>query len=202
VRKGELTRNAILDRATGLASKVGLDGLTIGALASDLELSKSGLFAHFHSKEALQLQVLEHGAAAFVELVIRPALAEPRGEPRMRALFERWLDWAQSSPLPGGCIFVQAAVELDDRPGPVRDRLVDFQQQWLAVISTSMEQGIEAGTFHTSADPEQFAHDLYGVMLAYHHASRLLRDPRAEARARRAFDALLHAAMAPAENHR
>jgi len=112
----------------------------------------------------------------------------------MRALFERWLEWSQSSPLPGGCLFVQAAVELDDRPGPVRDRLVQFQRQWLGVLSTSLELGITAGAFHNVADPEQFAHDVYGVMLAYHHASRLLRDPRAEARARRAFEALLAAA--------
>jgi AcrR family transcriptional regulator len=202
MRKGDLTRQAILDRATGLASTVGLEGLTIGALATDLRLSKSGLFAHFHSKESLQLQVLEHGAAAFVTRVIRPALAEPRGAPRMRALFERWLDWAQSSPLPGGCLFVQASVELDDRPGPVRDRLVEFQRQWFAVIVTSMELGIRAGAFHNIADPEQFAQDLYGVMLAYHHASRLLRDPRAEARARRAFDVLLNAALVPVEKHR
>lgn len=194
MRKGDLTRHAILDHAAGLASKVGLEGLTIGALATDLELSKSGLFAHFHSKEALQLQVLEHAAAVFVERVVRPSLAEPRGEPRLRALFERWLDWSQSSPLPGGCVFVQAAVELDDRPGPVRDRLVQFQRQWLGVIVTSMELGIAAGAFHNVADPEQFAHDVYGVMLAYHHASRLLRDPRAEARARRAFETLLAAA--------
>jgi AcrR family transcriptional regulator len=194
MRKGELTRHAILDHAAGLASKVGLEGLTIGALATDLELSKSGLFAHFHSKEALQLQVLEHAAAVFVERVVRPSLAEPRGEPRMRALFERWLEWSQSSPLPGGCLFVQATVELDDRPGPVRDSLVQFQKQWLGVLSTSMELGIAAGAFHSVADPEQFAHDVYGVMLAYHHASRLLRDPRAEARARRAFEALLAAA--------
>jgi AcrR family transcriptional regulator len=202
MRKGDLTRQAILDRATGLASKVGLEGLTIGALATELQLSKSGLFAHFHSKEALQLQVLDHGAAVFVESVIRPALAEPRGEPRMRALFERWLAWTQSSPLPGGCLFVQAAVELDDRPGPVRDRLVQFQRQWLGVIVTSLELGIDAGAFHNVADPEQFAHDVYGVMLAYHHASRLLRDPRAEARARRAFDALLKAALVPAQTYR
>lgn len=194
MRKGELTRHAILDRATGLASTVGLEGLTIGALATDLELSKSGLFAHFHSKEALQLQVLEHAAGVFVERVVRPALAQPRGEPRVRALFERWLEWSRSSPLPGGCLFVQATVELDDRPGPVRDRLVQFQRQWLGVLSTSLELGIAAGAFHSVADPEQFAHDVYGVMLAYHHASRLLRDPRAEARARRAFEALLAAA--------
>jgi AcrR family transcriptional regulator len=196
MRKGDLTRHAILERATGLASKVGLEGVTIGSLAAELELSKSGLFAHFHSKEALQLQVLEYGATQFLEHVIRPSLAEPRGEPRLHALFERWLGWSQSSPLPGGCVFVQAAVELDDRPGPVRDRLVGFQRQWLGVLATSLKKGIDAGAFHADADPEQFAQDVYGVMLAYHHASRLLQDPRAEPRARRAFATLLAAARA------
>lgn len=202
MRKGELTRQAILEQATGLASQVGLEGLTIGSLAEALDLSKSGLFAHFHSKEALQIQVVEHGAAVFVENVVRPALAASRGAPRLQALFTRWLDWARSSPLPGGCLFVQAAVELDDRPGPLRDRVVHFQRQWLDVIATSFRKGIEAGAFRAAADPEQFAHDLYGVMLAFHHASRLLRDPEAEARARRAFDALLNAALVPAETHR
>ncbi len=193
MRKGDATRQAILDRATGLASTVGLEGLTIGALAAELDLSKSGLFAHFQSKEALQLQVLDHGAAVFVGNVVRPALAAPRGEPRIRALFDRWLNWSRSSPLPGGCLFVQATVELDDRPGPARDRLVEYQRQWLNVIATSLQMGIEAGAFRRDADAMQFAHDLYGVMLAYHHASRLLHDPQAETRAGRAFDALLSA---------
>lgn len=193
MRKSDTTHQTILDHATGLASKVGLEGLTIGALASELELSKSGLFAHFQSKEMLQLQVLDHGAAVFVENVVRPALSAPRGVARMRALFDRWLDWARSSPLPGGCLFVQATVELDDRPGPVRDRLVEYQRQWLEVLATTLQKGIEAGAFRRDADSMQFAHDLYGVMLAYHHASRLLRDPQAETRARRAFDALLTA---------
>jgi hypothetical protein len=111
----------------------------------------------------------------------------------MRVLFDHWLDWARSSPLPGGCLFVQATVELDDRPGPARDRLVEYQRQWLDVIATSLQKGIAAGAFRRDADAMQFAHDLYGVMLAYHHASRLLHDPLAETRARRAFDALLSA---------
>jgi AcrR family transcriptional regulator len=199
MRKGDLTKQAILEQATGVASQVGLEGLTIGTLADALHLSKSGLFAHFHSKEALQMQILEHGAAVFVERVVRPALAAPRGAPRMQALFTRWLEWSRSSPLPGGCLFVQAAVELDDRPGPLRDRVAAFQRQWLDVIATSFRKGIESGAFHGDADPQQFAQDLYGVMLACHHASRLLRDPQAEARARRAFDALLGASLLPAE---
>lgn len=195
--KGEFTRQAILDRAAGLASRVGLDGLTIGALATELQLSKSGLFAHFRSKETLQLQVLDHAAALFVDRVVRPALAAPRGEPRLRLLLDRWLDWVRSSDVPGGCLFVQASTEWDDQPGPVRDRVADFQRQWLDVIATSFRKGIEAGLFRSDADPGQFAYDTSGVMLAYHHASRLLRDPAAEAHARAAFDALLLAARSP-----
>jgi AcrR family transcriptional regulator len=192
--KGESTRQAILAHAAGLASQLGLTGLTIGALADDLQLSKSGLFAHFRSKEALQIQVLEHAAAHFIEEVVRPALQKPRGEPRMRALFERWLAWEQAEMLPGGCVFVAAATELDDRPGPVRGRLVELQRQWLDVLATSIRNGVEAGRFRADADGEQFAQDLYGVMLAFHHHTRLLGDPRAESRARRAFETLLRAA--------
>ncbi len=189
--KGADTRNAVLERAVALASKVGLGGLTIGTLADELKLSKSGLFGHFRSKEALQIQVLNHAAERFVEAVVRPALAQPRGEPRVRSLFHRWLDWARSSPMPGGCLFVAAATELDDKEGPVRDRLQQLQREWLGVIATSYHKGIEEGHFPEDGDPDQFAHDLYGVMLAYHHAYRLLRDPKAEARARHAFQALL-----------
>lgn len=189
--KGADTRHAVLERAVALASKVGLGGLTIGTLADELQLSKSGLFGHFRSKEALQIQVLNHAAERFIEAVVRPALAQPRGEPRVRSLFHRWLDWARSSPMPGGCLFVAAATELDDKDGPVRDRLQTLQREWLGVIAMSFQKGIEEGHFPEDADPDQFAHDLYGVMLAYHHAHRLLRDPKAETRARHAFQALL-----------
>jgi AcrR family transcriptional regulator len=191
--KGDTTRQIILTHAAGLASQVGLTGLTIGALADDLQLSKSGLFAHFRSKEALQIQVLEHAAAQFVEQVVRPALRKPRGDARMRALFERWLEWEDTDMLPGGCVFVAAASELDDQPGPARDRLVELQRQWIDLIATSVEKGVEAGRFRADADGEQFAQDLYGVMLAFHHHARLLGDTRARTRARRAFDTLLRA---------
>jgi len=192
--KGETTRQAILDRAMTLASQVGLTGLTIGRLAEDLELSKSGLFGHFQSKEALQIQVLEHAAETFVEQVVRPALAEPRGLPRLRALVERWLAWDSS--LPGGCVFVAAAAELDDRPGSVRLRLVELQRQWIDFIATSVRRAIDEGHVARETDAVQFAQDLYGIMLAWHHHSRLLGDPVAEQRARRAFEALLVAAAA------
>lgn len=193
MRKGELTRQTILEKATSLASQVGLEGLTIGSLAEKLEISKSGLFAHFRSKEALQLQVIEHTAQRFVDTVVRPALGAPRGEPRVRALFERWLVWPRLAGF-SGCPFVGLATELDDQPGPARDRLVQAQRDWFEVIATCFRTGITEGQFRPSADPEQFAQDLYGVMLAHHHTARLLRDPKAEERTRSAFEALVKAA--------
>lgn len=192
--KGELTRQAILERATSLASQVGLEGLTIGRLADDLDLSKSGLFAHFRSKEALQVQILDFVAERFIDNVVRPALKAPRGEQRVRVLFERWLAWDRSRPLPGGCLFVAAATELDDRPGPARDRLVRAQRDWLDLIATCCRKAVIEGHFRADLDPEQFAHELNGIILAYHHASRLLRDPAAEERTRATFEALVKAA--------
>jgi AcrR family transcriptional regulator len=194
--KGDLTRQTIVEEATRVASRVGLGGLTIGSLAADTGLSKSGLFAHFNSKESLQLQVLDHASARFVDLVVRPALKAPRGEPRVRELFDRWFAWCRDE-LAAGCLFVAAATELDDRPGPVRDQLAKVQRDWLETIGTVFATGVSEGQFRADADPEQFAQDLYGVMLAYHHSSRLLDDPRAEQRARRALDRLLDAAREP-----
>lgn len=195
--KGELTRQTILEHAAALASKVGLEGLTIGRLAQDLDLSKSGLFAHFQSKEELQRQVLEYAASRFVHSVIKPVLATPRGEPRVRAVFDHWMRWPKHNPLPGGCIFVAAASELDDRPGPVRDLLVSLQRDWLDLLANTVRTGISEGHFRPETDPDQFAHDMYGVMLAFHHAYRLLLDSRAEERARRSFEALLDGIRQP-----
>lgn len=189
--KGEDTRTAILDQSVRLASRVGLSGLTIGTLADALELSKSGLFAHFQSKETLQVQVLGRASHIFVQVVVRPALAAPRGEPRVRAIFDRWLGWTERASLPGGCLFVAAATELDDRPGVVRDRLVELQKDWLELIANVVRTGIEEKHFRADLDAEQFAHELYGVMLGYHHSDRLLRDPRSAERARSAFESLV-----------
>jgi AcrR family transcriptional regulator len=191
LRKGQDTRQIILGHAASLASRIGLSGLTIGALAEELKLSKSGLFAHFKSKEQLQLEVLDYAAGRFVEVVLKPALAAPRGEPRVRTLFEGWLHWPVRSGLVGGCIFVSAASELDDQPGPIRDRLVELQKDWMETMANTINSGINEGHFRSDADPEQFAQDLYGVMLALHHAHRLLRDPKSTERARRSFEAIL-----------
>ena len=192
--KGEETKAAILGHAVQLATRIGLNGLTIGRLAGDLGLSKSGLFSHFRSKEALQIQVLDAAAERFVDEVVRPAVREPRGEPRVTALFERWLAWTKSNSGPGGCLFVAAAAELDDRPGPVRERLVALQKGWLEMVGIVFSKGVEAGRFRGDIDPDAFAHDLYAIMLGFHHAARLLKDPRAEARAHGAFERLLSTA--------
>ena len=146
------------------------------------------------SRPQLQVQVLETAAARFVSTVIKPALTVRRGEPRLRDLFERWLDWEGRQRTPGGCIFVQASVELDDREGPARDRLVQLQKDWLGVMATTVRGAISERHFRRSIDPDQFAHDLNGIMLAYHHAARLLKDRAAEQRARTAFEALVRAA--------
>lgn len=186
--KGEETRLAVLDQAVEVARRVGLSGLTIGSLAEQAQLSKSGLFGHFHSKEALQLQVLGRARERFEDEVARPVLRVPRGEPRVRELVDRWLRWDAA---PGGCPFVAAASEFDDQPGAVRDRLVRDQRDLFDMITTVFRTGVAEGQFRADADADQFAQDLYGVMLACHHATRLLGDGHAEHRARRAVEALL-----------
>jgi AcrR family transcriptional regulator len=189
--KGELTRQTILDHAASVATKLGLEGLTIGHLADDLGLSKSGLFAHFQSKESLQLAVVDFAAERFVEAVIKPSFTADRGEPRVRALFENWLAWPKRSGLAAGCFFVAASVELDDRPGPVRERLVKLQRDWLDTLAQAVRIAISERHFRQDVDPDQFAYEMYGSMLVTHHFTRLLRDPGADQRARKAFERLL-----------
>ena len=189
--KGEETRRAILDRGTDLASQVGLRGVTIGVLADALGLSKSGLFAHFKSKDALDVALIEHSGARFVELVVRPALKAPRGEPRLRALFQRTLDWPLRLGLPGGCPMIAAAAELDDCPGPARDALVAQQKDWLDTLANLVRVAVSEGHLTARIAPEQMAFELYSIQLMHHLAARLLRDPRADERALEAFETLL-----------
>lgn len=193
--KGEATRQAILARAFELAKTVGLSGLSIGRLAEDTGLSKSGLFAHFGSKEALEVAVVEEAARQFVAFVMAPALQKPRGEPRVRALFERWVEWGQR---PGGCFFVAAVAELDDRPGPPRDALVQTCKDWLDTLATAARITVAEGHFRPDLDPDQFAFDVYGVMLGFHTYHKFLRAPDALARARASLERLLASARAPA----
>ena len=195
--KGEQTREAILVHALGLATRIGFEGLTIGRLADDLRMSKSGLFAHFRSKEALQLEILRLAGERMIETVVKPALAAHRGEPRVRALFSGWLAWEQSPSLPGGCPFMAASFELDDRPGPVRDFVVQNLRDWLDTIAGAARIAVQEGHFRADLDCEQFAYDCQGIGLAFVHASRLMRDPQAQARADSAFESLLRSSRAP-----
>ena len=194
--KGETTRSAILDVALATASQIGLEALTIGGLAREAGLSKSGLFAHFASKEDLQLEVVRKAIARFVELVIAPALKKPRGEPRVRALFENWFSWSRASELPGGCLFIAASSEFDDQPGPVRDLLLSSQKDWLGVLAQAARVAVEEGHFKANLDAEQFAWQLDSFILGYHHSARLLRSKDAQKRAQTAFESLIRASRA------
>jgi AcrR family transcriptional regulator len=196
--KGERTRAAILDEALRLVSKAGLDGLTIGTLADATGMSKSGLFAHFGSREELLLKVLEHGQQEFVELVVKPALGRPRGAQRLRAMFVNWLDWTESAELPGGCPMIGGATEFDDKPGPVREMLATGQRAWIDTLKRAVRQAIDEGQLRDDTDPEQIAFEMFGVALVVHHHRRLLGYQKARERALAAFDALLerHASTA------
>jgi len=193
VTKGPATRATILDQAVDTAYAVGLGGLSIGVLATRSEMSKSGLFAHFGSKEALQLAVLEHAREDFIARVIRPALATPRGESRVRELFTGWLRVTVDRSR-GSCLFVKAATELEGWDGPVREQLVRDHRDLFETVALVFSTGISEGHFAADADPEQFAHDLHGILLAVYHARGILEDPAADNRAWRAFQALLEAA--------
>jgi AcrR family transcriptional regulator len=190
-RKGEQTRTAILDEALKVASKLGLEGLTIGGLADATAMSKSGLFAHFGSREDLQLAVLEHAAQRYGETVLMPALKIERGLPRLRAMFAHWLDWTLASGLPGGCIMIAAAAEYDDRPGPIRDAVIANQHRGNAVTRKAVRLAVEEGHLKPDTDPEQISFELLGIVLASHNHRRLLGDKEARKRALTAFDELV-----------
>jgi AcrR family transcriptional regulator len=198
--KGEQTRTAILDEALRIASKLGLEGLTIGSLADATGMSKSGLFAHFGSREDLQLAVLEHAAQLYGEKVFIPVLKIERGLPRLRALFERWLDWTIESGLPGGCIMISAAIEYDDRPGPIRDAAIANQHRGNAITQKAVRLAIEEGHLGPDTDPEQISFEMLGIVLASHNHRRLLGDKEARKRALTAFEQLISRHAAPARN--
>jgi AcrR family transcriptional regulator len=197
VSKGASTRDAVLGHALALASEVGLEGVTIGTLAERAQMSKSGLFAHFDSKEALQIAVLDEAVRRFVEKVVAPALRQKRGEPRLKALLDNWLRWANADFMPGGCVFVASIADLDDRPGPVRDRLAESQRDWLGTLTTAIRIAIDEGHFRKELDPAQLAHEFLTLAYGTHLISRLLRDAASEGRLRIAVDRLLADARAP-----
>lgn len=187
-QKGQQTRAAILDAALDIASRDGLEGLSIGQIADRLDMSKSGVFAHFGSREDLQIAVIDEYARRFMDAVFHPAIRQPRGLPRLTAMFENWLFRVQTVDIPNGCVFISGAVEFDDREGPVRDRMEAVNRGWQGEMQTAARQAIDCGHLRADCDPGQLVFELYGVMLALHHDARLLRDARAVERAHRAFD--------------
>ena len=193
MRKGVQTRTLILDHAVAHASEVGLAGLSIGSLATRLSLSKSGLFAHFGSKEELQLATLRAAQERFVNKVFLPALNAPRGLGRIRTLFQKWFEWLESSGQPGGCVILAAAAEFDDRPGLVHDTLLAGQKELRGAIAKSVRLAIETGELPADTDPWQLAFELFGIVLAAHHDRHLFDDPRAADRGKKAIERLLAA---------
>jgi AcrR family transcriptional regulator len=190
--KGLQARDRILDTAFRLAARDGLEGLSLAGLAGELGMSKSGLFAHFDSKEELQLEMLRTASDLFVAKVLAPAFRQPRGLPRLKALFENWRRWATDPGLPGGCIFVAAAAELDDREGgKVRAYVVSQQKALLEAVARAARLAVEVGHFRRDLDADQFAFEFLAIYLAFHQSHRLLRDPRTEQRARRAYARLV-----------
>lgn len=194
-RKGDLTRVAIVEAALDLAARDGLEGLTIGALAARMRMSKSGVFAHFGSREDLQIAVLKSYERRFVDEVLLPALGAPRGLPRLRAIFERWLA-RTAVEAESGCVWISAAAEYDDRSGHVRDELVAMIRSWQRECTRAIEQAIDAGHLARDVDPQDLLFAIYGIILVVHHDARLLNSVDAAARARRAFDRVI-AAYAP-----
>jgi AcrR family transcriptional regulator len=190
LQKGQQTRAAILDAALALASHMGLEGLSIGALAEVTQMSKSGVFAHFGSREELQISVIREYHRRFEEEVFFPAMDEARGLPRLRALFERWVRRV-SVELDSGCIYISGAVEFDDRPGPVRDALADMVQAWQAALERAIHLAVEQGHLRADTDPLQLLFETHGLILALHHDARFLRLPGAVDRARTGFDRIL-----------
>jgi AcrR family transcriptional regulator len=170
--------------------------MSLGNLATSLGISKSGVFAHFTSKEELLVEVLQLAAVRFDAMVLRPAFTRPRGVPRLKAIFNNWIRWINDPASPGGCLFLAASTELDDREGPPRDFLVASQRLLQSNLAKAVSISIGEGQFRKDVDAELFAFELQSILMGYHYQSRLLRDPKAEKRARAAFDRLLDSAAA------
>jgi AcrR family transcriptional regulator len=189
-QKGQQTKAAIVDAALGLATQIGLEGLSIGVLAEVMHMSKSGVFAHFGSREELQISVVREYHARFEEEVFFPVLQEERGLPRLQAMFHNWMR-RTSIEIDSGCLYISGAVEFDDRPGPVRDALAESVRIWLAAMYRAVVQAKEAGHLHPEADEQQIAFQIHGLILALHYEARFLKTPGSIARAETGFSNIL-----------
>jgi AcrR family transcriptional regulator len=190
MRKGEQTRAAILDVALELASRNGLEGLTIGLLADRMSMSKSGVFAHFGSREDLQLEVVKLYHHRFEQEVFYPSIKEARGLPRLVAMYTRWVKRV-SVEIASGCIYISGAVEYDDREGQIREQLVSMVRAWQEALLRSVQQAVELGHLRADLDAAQLVFEMHGLSLALHHDARFLRNPGAVERARAAFERLV-----------
>jgi AcrR family transcriptional regulator len=195
-KKVATTHQRVLGLGLEMVSERGLAGVSIGGLAERAGLSKSGVFAHFRSKEELQVALLRAAEEALQREVVAPTMAEPPGLPRLRMLMSRWLGWAARSGLPGGCPLYSAAFELDDADeGPLRDYLAGSQREWAALLTNVVREAMALGHLRGDLDPFQFAWQLNGIYLAHHVSQRLTRDPDADTRAHAAFEALVASAL-------
>ncbi|WP_440222893.1 TetR/AcrR family transcriptional regulator [Dokdonella sp. MW10] len=186
--KGTATREMILSRAYAIACRQGVEGLSIGDLATAAGMSKSGVFAHFGSREDLQIAVLDWAAGRFTEVAVRPALTRPRGLARLRGMMQGWFAWVRDNP--EGCIMLSAAHEYDARPGVLRDRITDWFMQWHRQLGKAIGLCIDAGELAADTDRDLLAFELFAVTEGLHNARIYLPDRAAEL-ADRALDRLL-----------
>ena len=189
-QKGQQTKAAIVDAALNLAAQIGLEGLSIGAVAELTQMSKSGVFAHFGSREELQISVVREYHARFEQEVFYAAMPAPRGLPRLCAMFDNWMK-RTSAEIDSGCIYISGATEFDDRPGPVRDALVESVSIWQAAMFRAVQQATAEGHFRAEADERQIAFEIHGLILASHYEARFLHTPGSIERARKGFDNII-----------
>ena len=189
-QKGQQTKAVIVDAALNLAQQIGLEGLSIGAVAEITQMSKSGVFAHFGSREELQISVVREYHARFEQEVFFPAIQAPRGLPRLRAMFANWMK-RTSTEIDSGCIYISGASEFDDRPGPVRDALVDSVSIWQAAVYQAIVLAKAEGHLQPDADERQMAFEVHGLILALHYEARFLRVAGSIDRANIGFDNIL-----------
>lgn len=190
LQKGQQTKATIVEAALGLATQIGLEGLSIGALAEVTQMSKSGVFAHFGSREELQISVIREYHARFEDEVFYPAMSAPRGLPRLRALFANWMQ-RTSVEIDSGCIYISGAVEFEDRAGPVRDALASSVMTWHAAMKRAIITAKQERHLRDDADEEQMLFEIHGLILALHYEARFLKTPGSIARANAGFDNIL-----------
>jgi AcrR family transcriptional regulator len=196
MRKGEMTRATILDAALELASRNGLEGLTIGVLAEKMQMSKSGVFAHFGSREDLQIEIVKLYHHRFEQDVFYPSLKEARGLPRLQTMFTLWVNTVALE-IAHGCIYISGAVEYDDRPGAIREQLMAMILAWRAALHRCIVQAMEMQHLRNDIDVAQMVYEIYGLILALHHDARFLRLPDSTVRAKNSFDRLINSYRPP-----